>query len=127
LRRGSSHHHILALLHARYVGPAIVAGQLFDLGPFPGARLVEAAGPGVGSRRVIGELYQLQNPERDLGVLDRYEGLQTSRPNASLYRREFARVSTQNGNAVHAWIYCLNRRPAVARLIPSGDYRRKAL
>jgi gamma-glutamylcyclotransferase (GGCT)/AIG2-like uncharacterized protein YtfP len=127
LRRGSSHHHILTSLHARYLGPAIVAGQLFDLGPFPGARLIEPAGPGIGSRRVIGELYRLQNPERDLGLLDRYEGLQPWEPKTSLFRREFTQVSRQNGTRVQAWVYCLNQRPVVARHIPSGDYMRIAL
>lgn len=121
LRRGSSHHHILKSLHAAYLRPAIVAGELFDLGRFPGARLIEPKGPGVSSRRVKGELYRLENPEGDLDVLDRYEGLQPSTPETSPFRRELAWVRTQGGKTMQAWIYVLARRPAAAHLIPCGD------
>jgi len=122
LRRGASHHRILESLHARYLGRGIVAGDLFDLGPFPGARLVEPASAGIGSRRVIGELYRLPNAERGFGVLDRYEGLQSVAPEMSLFRRELTCVWLWGGKSVQAWIYRLNRKPAVARRIPSGDY-----
>jgi len=122
LRQGSSHHHILKSLHGAYLGPATVAGELFDLDRFPGARLIEPKVPGVGNRRVKGELYRLQNPTSDLDVLDRYEGLQPSTPETSLFRRELAWVRTQGGKTMQAWIYVLARRPAAARLIPSGNY-----
>jgi gamma-glutamylcyclotransferase (GGCT)/AIG2-like uncharacterized protein YtfP len=122
LRQESSHHHILRSLHAAYLGPATVAGELFDLGRFPGARLVKPTNPGMGNRRVLGELYRLQNPSSDLGVLDRYEGLQPSAPEATLFRRELACVRTRSGKTTQAWIYCLARRPSAARLIPSGNY-----
>lgn len=122
LRRGSSHHHILRSLHAACLGPATVAGELFDLGRFPGARLVEPKRAGISSRRVTGELYRLQNPTRGLDVLDRYEGLQPSKHEAPMFTRELARVQTQGGRAAQAWIYTLARRPAAACLIPSGDY-----
>lgn len=120
LRLGASHHHLLESLHAHYLGSAVVAGQLFDFGRFPGARL-EPKGSGTG-RRVKGELYRLQNLERDLAMLDRYEGLQASVSGNSLFRRELTTVRMQNGKTAQAWIYCLNRRPGGARLIPSGDY-----
>jgi gamma-glutamylcyclotransferase (GGCT)/AIG2-like uncharacterized protein YtfP len=122
LRRGSSHHHILQAIHARYVGPAMVSGELFDLGRFPGARLIQPLGPGIGSRRVTGELYRLRNSTPDLDVLDRYEGLQPSGAEAPLFRRELARLRTRGGKTRHAWIYALARRPAAVRLIASGDY-----
>jgi gamma-glutamylcyclotransferase (GGCT)/AIG2-like uncharacterized protein YtfP len=121
LRRESSHHHILRSIRAGFMGPAMVAGQLFDLGRFPGARLVEPSDR-IGSRRVMGELYRLRNPEHDFDVLDRYEGLQSATPKMSLFGRELTRAWTRGGNTAQAWIYCLNRNPPKARPIPSGDY-----
>jgi len=104
----------------------MVSGELFDLGRFPGARLLERAGPGIGSRCVRGELYRLRHPEPDLGALDCYEGSQLSAPETSLFCRQFTRVWRQNRSTAQAWIYCLSRRPAGARLIPSGDYTKLA-
>jgi gamma-glutamylcyclotransferase (GGCT)/AIG2-like uncharacterized protein YtfP len=121
LRRGSSHHHILQAIHARYLEPAIVAAELFDLGRFPGARLIKPTNPGVGNRLVTGELYRLQNSTPDLDVLDRYEGLQPLAVETPLFRRELARVRTRGGKTMQAWIYALARRPAAGRLILSGD------
>jgi gamma-glutamylcyclotransferase (GGCT)/AIG2-like uncharacterized protein YtfP len=72
----------------------------------------------------MGELYRLQNAERDLAVLDRYEGSQPPTPWTSLFRRQLTHVWVRDKSTVQAWIYCLNRRPAVARLIPSGDYEK---
>jgi len=127
LRRGASHHHILQSLHARFLGPAMVAGELFDLGRFPGARAIEPTSAGIGGRRVTGELYRLRRLEPDLAALDRYEGLQPSAFETSLFCRRVTRVWKQNvGGAAQAWIYCLSRRPAAACLIPSGDYSKAA-
>ena len=122
LRRESSHHDILRSIRAGFMGPAMVAGQLFDLGRFPGTRLVERLSDRIGSRRVMGELYQLRNPERDFYALDRYEGLQSAAPKMSLFGRELTRAWIRGGNTAQAWIYCLNRIPPMARPIPSGDY-----
>jgi len=122
LRRGASHHHILKSLNAAHLGPATVAGELFDLGRFPGSWLIEPKGPGISRRRVLGELYRLQNPPHSLDVLDRYEGLQSPAPEARLFRRELACVRVQGGKTMQAWIYVLAQRPAAARLVPSGDY-----
>lgn len=139
LRRGASHHHTLERLRARLVGPGSVRAELYDLGPFPGARPatpdpdVPAPDKGQAKRdaharalpRVLGELYRLQNPARDLKVLDSYEGFRPSAPARSLFRRELARVSRHGEVATPAWIYWLNVKVAPAWLIARGTYARR--
>ena len=136
LCRGASHHHALERLRARLLEPGSVCGGLYSLGPFPGARPAapdlgapasdtDQAKPAVGARRVprvFGELYQLQNPTRDLKVLDSYEGFRPFAPERSLFRREVAEVWRRGRSAMPAWIYWLNTRPAPACLIPAGKY-----
>lgn len=136
LRRGFSHHHILERLRARLMGQGSVQGELYDLGAFPGAR--PAAGDAGAHapdrvqaerkaqtrpvRRVVGELYQLQNPQRDLRVLDSYEGFRPSAPVRSFFRRELAEVLPRGRAARPAWVYWLNRTAGPERLMAEGDY-----
>ena len=137
LRRGSSHHHILEGLHALFAGPGTVEGQLFDLGSFPGAKPwpsdASAAAAGASalasdvSSRVTGELYRLRRPERDLAVLDRYEGFRPDFPAASFFRRGLARVRTRDGSFMEAWVYWLNRGASPRRVLTSGDYTRRKI
>src|SRR5687767_6974819 len=52
---------------ARYLGPAITAGRLHDLGRYPG--MTRACGR---REHVVGDVYRVTNP-RVFRVLDRYE------------------------------------------------------
>lgn len=136
LRRGFSHHHILERLRARQVGQGSVRAELYDLGAFPGARpaTLHAGAPAPVRLqperseqawpipRVVGELYQLQNPRRDLKVLDGYEGFRPSAPAQSFFRRELMEVVLRDRSARQAWVYWLNRTPMPVRLIAGGDY-----
>jgi len=117
LRRGFGLHSVLAGLGARQVGKGSVGGRLFNLGHYPGAEPSAAA-----TDRAHGEVYRLANPERALQVLDRVEGLQPGAPSASLYRREAAEVTLENGATAQAWVYWLARWPGPKRRIVSGDY-----
>jgi len=117
LRRGHELHGVLAGLGARHFGTASLRGRLFDLGDYPGAE------PSTGAAdRVHGEVYRLANPERALQVLDRAEGLRPGAPAASLYRREVAGITLEDGATVQAWVYWLGRWPGPKRFIASGDY-----
>jgi gamma-glutamylcyclotransferase (GGCT)/AIG2-like uncharacterized protein YtfP len=136
LRRGFSHHHLLKRLRARPVGRGSVRAELYDLGAFPGAKPAATdtgvcASGGVQARRnaqacavrrVVGELYQLQNPVRDLKVLDGYEGFRPSAPGRGFFRRELTEVSLGGGTAEPAWVYWLNRTIGPGRLIVERDY-----
>jgi gamma-glutamylcyclotransferase (GGCT)/AIG2-like uncharacterized protein YtfP len=93
-------------------GSAVISGDLFDLGSYPGLR------PGKG--RVAGELYAIL--DRDVLVqLDRFEGVLSGRPSESLYRRERIRLIEPMG--AEAWVYFYNRSPAPERKVVAGDWR----
>lgn len=118
LRRGAERHDLLQKLRARYIGKGSVAGELFDLGPFPGAIKRGARS----RKRVAGELYRLADASRALKVLDEYEGVRSGEVAAALYRRDVVEVWRPGGERASAWIYWLSPPPPGARRIESGDY-----
>ncbi len=89
------------------VGPATMAGLLFDLGDYPG--LIEAADAG----DVRGFVLALDDAGGTFDWLDRYEG--------DDYDRVERTVRLADGHAVTAWVYVLKRRPD-APLIGSGRW-----
>jgi gamma-glutamylcyclotransferase (GGCT)/AIG2-like uncharacterized protein YtfP len=96
----------------RYAGPCVLAGELFDLGPYPGMRH--------GDGRVVAELYALL----DDGViedLDRFEDFEPSRPRDSIYLRE--RVALVEPARTEAWVYVYNAVPDASARIVGGDWR----
>ncbi|HIF93925.1 MAG TPA: gamma-glutamylcyclotransferase [Myxococcales bacterium] len=104
-----------------YVSPAVIPGELFDLGSYPGLRhgSIQSGGSGeVG--QVIGELYSIV----DGGVLarlDEFEAVVENQPMESLYLREQIRLVAPNN--VEAWVYFYNRVPNRRLRIPSGNWR----
>jgi len=117
LRRGFRLHRRLARLGAVFCGEAMVAGELFDLGSFPGARPAEGEG-----KRVRGEVYQLSQPAQDLDVLDEVEGFNPRCAARSEFVRAIAEVTMRNGESCRAWIYWLGPVLRPMRCIASGDY-----
>lgn len=96
------------------VSEGVISARLFDAGGFP------AAVPD-SSSRVRGEVYEMDDPEPLLGVLDRYEGC---RPDGSgLFRREVVTVRLDSGGELRAWVYFFNSGTDGYPEIPSGDYR----
>jgi len=92
------------------LGPCVVAGQLWDLGPYPG--LV----PGEG--RVVGELYLVRDPTL-LSELDVFEGYDAGDLARSEYVRRAVRLIEPE---VEAWVYFFNG-PLEGRLVvASGDW-----
>lgn len=119
LRRGFERHRHLERLGAQYNGEGSIAGELFDLGQFPGARK-----SGSDARRVQGEVYCLPAPSRVLAVLDAIEWVRKESPKSSLFAREITEASLLSGERVRAWVYWLNHWHGPMRRIASGDYRR---
>ena len=117
LRRGLRLHHHLARLGASFEMQAKVAGQLFDLGRYPGAR----PAPGTG-KWVLGELFLLRHAENDLKHLDRVEDINPAAPERSEFVRALAEVILPDGARESAWIYWLSAPAHVGRQIVSGDY-----
>ena len=123
LRRGFCLHRHLADLGASFEAQGTVAGELFDLGEYPGAR------PSTGNRKwVYGELFHLQNPRRDLRILDEVEEFIPAQPERSQFIREIAEVIQSAAVRQQAWIYWLSAPvPADGTLIASGDYALRSL
>ena len=96
----------------RFVGPCLVEGELFDLGPYPALR------PGRG--RVRAELHEIRDPGL-LEELDEFEGTDRAHPERSLYNRE--RVDLIAPPGVEAWCYIYAGIPAAESRIEDGDWR----
>lgn len=96
----------------RYVGPCLCAGELYDLGGFPGLR--------PGTARVVAELYAMLDPGV-LAILDEFECFDPAQPRDSLYVRE--RVTLLEPAGEEAWLYLYNRVPDARERIPDGDWR----
>ena len=100
---------------ARYIGPAIMRGRLYDLGPYPG--MTRARG-----RRelVVGDVYRVTRP-KVFRVLDRYE----AGPARSKARfvRERCVVNFERGGCRTAWTYRYRYGVVGVARIESGDYR----
>jgi gamma-glutamylcyclotransferase (GGCT)/AIG2-like uncharacterized protein YtfP len=103
---------------AELVGRGTIRANLYDLGDYPGARVVGAER----GRRVSGELYRLRDPQLALRILDEYEEFSPLRPNKNLFVRELLAVTLDDGRKKRAWAYLYNRGIANAKLIATGRY-----
>lgn len=103
----------LGLNHAgTFLGDCWFRGQLFDLGPYPGA----IAGEGL----VRAVRYQLNRPSL-LSALDEYEDVRPEQAK-SLYVRERVPLLSESGDPTGetAWVYFYNQSVAGHRRIESG-------
>lgn len=117
LRRRCRHPMAIFLAsRGEYLGEAKTAGQLFDLGPYPGAL------PAVASEEwIFGDLYRID--EATLAVLDDYENAESPQP--SYFGRQVSPVLLPGGATQSAWIYWFHGPlPPTARLIASGQYEK---
>jgi gamma-glutamylcyclotransferase (GGCT)/AIG2-like uncharacterized protein YtfP len=99
------------------VGRATMRGRLYDLGPYPGAVLDDAA-----ESIVVGQVFELPADPGVLARLDAYEGFEPDRPADSLYLRLRRPATLDDGRTLDGWVYQYNRDPAGAPLVPGGDY-----
>ncbi|MBU1307953.1 MAG: gamma-glutamylcyclotransferase [Gammaproteobacteria bacterium] len=118
LRQGANHPmHQQLIAHARFVAKARYQALLYQVSYYPAAEPSDKA-----SAQVIGELYQLLQPELLLPLLDQYEECGEGFPQPQEYRRELQQVTLDSGASVNAWVYIYNRSTAGLRLIASGDF-----
>jgi len=82
----------------QYVGQGKVGASMYDIGRYPGA-VRSSAGD-----EVIGDVYLVTDPDRVLGVLDKYEGI-TPDGRASEFVRKRSKIRLRNGKEVMAWVY----------------------
>jgi gamma-glutamylcyclotransferase (GGCT)/AIG2-like uncharacterized protein YtfP len=93
------------------VGTCRFEGVLYDLERFPGAV------PGEGT--VHGELFRLHDSQV-WTVLDRYEGYDADREEASLFVRRRIDLGAPAGKT--AWVYWFNGDPGGRPRVASGDW-----
>ena len=99
------------------LGPASVAGSLYDLGPYPGVTLDASTG------RVFGHLFELPDDEAVLRALDTYEGFDPRQPDAGLFRRETCLATLDDGGEAACDVYVYNGKPAESQRVASGKWR----
>ena len=93
-------------------GPAIVQGQLFDLGDYPGL----VVGPGT----VHGDLLVVDTVDQ-LVALDAYEECGPPNP---LFIRERTTAQRTDGSRVAVWVYRYRLAVTDSKIIAGGDYAR---
>lgn len=96
-----------------FVRSCAFAGELYDLGRFPGAV--------PGEEVVHGELSRLQDAQV-WAVLDAYEGYDAEQEAKSLFVRR--RVALKTPTDRTAWVYWFNGDPSPHPQIQSGDWNR---
>lgn len=118
LRQNANHpmHHILAQ-HSRFICKACYQARLYQLDYYPGAVPSNNA-----ADQVVGELYQLIQPDLLLPALDNYEECGPGFAQPQEYRREQQNIMLENGDSITAWVYVYNRSTDGLRLIKSGDF-----
>src|SRR5580704_5016787 len=78
--------------NAEFLGKGRVAGVLFEIGSYPGMTPAQSEGD-----TVVGEVFQLADPEALWPALDEYEGNE--------YERRDVPVRMDDGRLVNAWVY----------------------
>lgn len=101
----------------RYIGKGKIRAKLYDLGEYPGA--VEHKGS-----YVYGRVYEAQNIDKILPLLDEYEEFYPDKPEISLFIRKVMRVIMENGESLRAFVYVYNRSVERIKAIPTGIWER---
>lgn len=109
-----------AVAHLQPVGKGFVHGVLYDLGDYPGAVLDPSS-----KRKISGTVFRLPEDAYILSTLDEYEGYDPHAPDGSLFIRTRYPVTLITGNILQCWLYTYNRNPETARILTSGQYRKK--
>jgi len=105
--------------NASFIGAGTIAGELYDLGSYPGVFIREGC-----IDRVIGEVYELnaETAAEAWRTLDAYEMCGPTDPEPHLYQKQSILVSLHDVTETAAAIYVLRTVPLHAVLIPGGDY-----
>lgn len=99
----------------RYIGQGKINADLYDLGRYPGAIRSN------GSTEVIGDVFELGDPEKVLRTLDKYEGIRENESSSEFVRRK-NRIRLRSGNTVTAWVYWYNFDPTNKIRIKQKNY-----
>ncbi len=109
------HRHLAG--NAAHAGEGYFNGQLYRIGPYPGA--IPSSHP---DDKVFGELYRMNDPQKVLGPLDDYEGCGPDAPQPPEFVRRLETIHLEDGTRAQAWIYLFNRPVVDLPRIMSGRY-----
>jgi gamma-glutamylcyclotransferase (GGCT)/AIG2-like uncharacterized protein YtfP len=111
LRRGFDNPFARLLAQSsHYVGPGYVQGVLYSMGEYPALVLAND-----GAHQVRGDVYELNDAESTLRILDEYEGPQ--------YPRVTVAVSIPGApQPLDAWVYICTHDTSGRPRIESGDF-----
>jgi gamma-glutamylcyclotransferase (GGCT)/AIG2-like uncharacterized protein YtfP len=98
--------------NAELIGRGRVAGALFEIGSYPGMTPAQSE-----DDTVVGEVFQLADPEALWPELDEYEG--------NAYERRDVPVHMDDGGLVNAWVYYYRGDTSGKPRIVSGDWLQK--
>ncbi|MEM1123934.1 MAG: gamma-glutamylcyclotransferase family protein [Bacteroidota bacterium] len=102
--------------NSRFIGEGWVKGRLYDMGNYPGLVTDEST-----NTKVIGHIFQLDDPNEMLPNLDHYECIGSDFSEPHQYRRETISVKTAN-QTFSCWAYLYNWDTQNLALIESGNY-----
>lgn len=71
---------------------------------------------------IIGDVFLLDDPDKVLKILDKYEGYSEDKIKGSEFVRKKSRVRLNNGKNINAWIYWYNYKPQDKPRIKNKDY-----
>jgi gamma-glutamylcyclotransferase (GGCT)/AIG2-like uncharacterized protein YtfP len=114
LRRGVTNEWSRFLANnAQPVGTGKTSGILFQLDGYPGM----VTSPN-GRHRLVGEVYQIDDPAHTWAALDKYEGEE--------FERQIVSVKLDNGRKLDAWAYVYKADTSDKQRIASGDFLQSA-
>jgi gamma-glutamylcyclotransferase (GGCT)/AIG2-like uncharacterized protein YtfP len=100
-----------------FVGTAMLAARLYDLGNYPGLLLSHDP-----ADVVHGEIVALADPDHSFRWLDPYESIVPGRPADSEYRREKVTARLAEGTTIAAWTYVYNHDLSAATAVHGGRW-----
>ena len=101
--------------NSAFVDDGFIMGRLYDAGEYPWLVLNAEA------YHVKGKIYQINNIEKNLPILDEYEGYGEDELQPNLFVRQLIDINTYN-ESVKCWIYLYNHPVNQLKEITSGDY-----
>lgn len=102
--------------NSTFLGEGFVYGQLFDIGQYPGLIYNPAL-----ESRVVGHIFQLNNPAEMMPQLDYYECVGTDFSEPNEYTRKMVSVHL-NQEKIECWTYLYQADTTNLQPIISGNY-----
>lgn len=102
--------------HCKLIGQGKFKGRLYNAGEYPGA-IADAST----DQYVYGRIYLIDNPQKVLDVIDRYEGIGANEPHPHEYTRELIKV-IKDDEVITCWAYLYNWPVNRLIQIAGGNY-----